>query len=213
MELLITTIIVVMHHLTMPQGPACQQGSPPNPNDSSNSYSIVSWHRQPQGANLANLVNPPSNPVTPPANHANLSATSLANPANLPANPGNPIANIPANQANDLARALTMLASSIQVPHLAAPQCTKIHKPDLFDGSNPKKLQPFLVQLELNFCDQPNAFQLDMYKVNYMLSFLKGTALNYLLMYLMKQWIEDLGKFKNLVEWLQHLSITNTILQ
>ena len=46
-------------------------------------------------------------------------------------------------------------------------------------ASDPKKLQPFLAQLELNFHNQPNMFQLDIYKVNYMLSFLKGTALNY----------------------------------
>ena len=72
-----------------------------------------------------------------------------------------------------------MLTSLIQAPHPAAPQCTKICEPDPFNCSNPKKLQPFLVQLELNFCDQPNVFQLDMYKVNYMLSFLKGTPLNY----------------------------------
>ena len=62
---------------------------------------------------------------------------------------------------------------------LAAPQCTKIREPNLFDGSDPKKLQPFLVQLELNFCNWPDVFQLNIYKVNYTLSFLKGIALNY----------------------------------
>ena len=57
------------------------------------------------------------------------------------------------SQANDLARALTMLAGSIQAPCPATPHCTKIREPDLFDGSDPKKLQSFLVQLELNFRD------------------------------------------------------------
>ena len=125
------------------------------------------------------LQNPPSNLVTPPANPASLPGTPQALPGNLPANPGSPLANIPANQANNLTQALTMLASSIQAPCLVAPQHTKIREPDPFDGSDPKKLQPFLVQLELNFCDHFDMFQLDTYKVNYMLSFLKGTALNY----------------------------------
>ena len=78
-----------------------------------------------------------------------------------------------------------MLIGSIQAPCLAAPQHTKIYKPNSFNSSNPKKLQPFLVQLELNFHDQPDGFQLNMYKVNYRLSFLKGTAFNYFKMSLM----------------------------
>ena len=72
-----------------------------------------------------------------------------------------------------------MLAGSIQASRPAAPQHTKIREPDPFNGSDPKKLQPFLVQLELNFRNRSDMFQLDMYKVNYMLSFLKGTALDY----------------------------------
>ena len=86
---------------------------------------------------------------------------------------------LPIYQANDLARALTLLAGSIQALRPVAPQCTKIREPDPFDGSDPKKLQPVLVQLELNFRNRPNTFQLDSYKVNYTLSFLKGTALDY----------------------------------
>ena len=78
-----------------------------------------------------------------------------------------------------------MLTSSMQALRLAAPQHTKICEPDLFDGSDPKKLQPFLVQLELNFCNQPNVFQLDRYKVNYKLSFLKGKVLDYFKLSLM----------------------------
>ena len=152
--------------------PGRQQGNPPDTNNSDSS-SDDSQRGRPQGANLRNVVNPLSNPSSP-------LGTPPANLANLPINPGTPPANILANQANNLlARALTLLAGSIQAPHPAAPQCTKIREPDPFDGSDPKKLQPFLVQLELNFRDQPDAFQLDSYKVNYTLSFLKGTALDY----------------------------------
>ena len=139
--------------------PGCQQGSPPDRNNSSDSSSNTSQQGKPYSANLAHLanlaypVNPLSNLATPPANPASLPGMPPAIPANLLANPGNPPANIPANQANDLAQALTMLIGSIQAPHPATPQCTKIQEPDLFDGSDPKKLQSFLVQLELNFRD------------------------------------------------------------
>ena len=96
--------------------PSCQQGSPPNPNNTSNSSLNASWQGQPYSANLekpAYLVNPPSNPAAPPANPASLPGTPPTIPANLLANPDNSPANIPANQANDLAQALTMLAGSI----------------------------------------------------------------------------------------------------
>ena len=151
--------------------PGRQQGNPPDPNNSDSSSDDSCWG-QPQGANLRNPVNLPPNPSSP-------LGTPPANLANLLNNPGTAPANIPANQANDLAWALTLLAGSIKAPCPAAPQCTKIWEPHLFNGSDPKKLQPFLVQLELNFRDQPDAFQLDSYKVNYTLFFLKGTALNY----------------------------------
>ena len=36
--------------------PGCQQGSPPDPNNTSNSSSSASWQGQPHGTNLENLV-------------------------------------------------------------------------------------------------------------------------------------------------------------
>ncbi|KAG6326117.1 hypothetical protein ID866_12972, partial [Astraeus odoratus] len=54
---------------------------------------------------------------------------------------------------------------------------TKVHEPDTFDGTDPKKLCEFLVQCELNFHDRPQAFCLDSRKVSFALSFLKGIAL------------------------------------
>ncbi|KIO14676.1 hypothetical protein M404DRAFT_17535 [Pisolithus tinctorius Marx 270] len=35
---------------------------------------------------------------------------------------------------------------------------TKLHKPDTFDGTDPKKLRAFLIQCKLNFWDRPQAF-------------------------------------------------------
>ncbi|KAG6326960.1 hypothetical protein ID866_12129 [Astraeus odoratus] len=54
---------------------------------------------------------------------------------------------------------------------------TKVCEPDTFDGTDPKKLREFLVQCELNFHDRPQAFRLDLWKVGFALSFLKGIAL------------------------------------
>ncbi|KAG6327384.1 hypothetical protein ID866_11705 [Astraeus odoratus] len=44
---------------------------------------------------------------------------------------------------------------------------------------DPKKLCKFLVQCELNFYDRPQAFHLDMWKVGFAFSFLKGIALTW----------------------------------
>ena len=57
--------------------------------------------------------------------------------------------------------------------------CTKVCKPDTFDGSNPCKLCTFLVQCELNFQDRPKAFQTDHTKVIFVQSYLKGIALEW----------------------------------
>ena len=60
----------------------------------------------------------------------------------------------------------------------------KVWDPDLFNGSNPKKLRGFLLECKLNFWAQPKAFQSDNAKVNYAMSFLKGMALNYFELFL-----------------------------
>ncbi|KAG6326364.1 hypothetical protein ID866_12725, partial [Astraeus odoratus] len=60
------------------------------------------------------------------------------------------------------------LSGSHQIP---------FHEPNTFDGMDPKKLHEFLVQCELNFCNRPQAFCLDSWKVSFALSFLKGIAL------------------------------------
>ncbi|KAG6326542.1 hypothetical protein ID866_12547, partial [Astraeus odoratus] len=54
---------------------------------------------------------------------------------------------------------------------------TKVREPDTFDSTDPKKLREFLIQCELNFHDRPQAFRLDLQKVGFALSFLKGIAL------------------------------------
>ena len=56
----------------------------------------------------------------------------------------------------------------------------KIRDPNIFDGSDLKKLRGFLLQCKLNFWSKPKHFCTEQLKVNYSLSFLKGTTLDYL---------------------------------
>ena len=51
--------------------------------------------------------------------------------------------------------------------------------PDPFDGSEPRKLRTFLLQLQLVFNDRQKTFQADHVRVNYALSYLKGPALEW----------------------------------
>ncbi|KAG6327660.1 hypothetical protein ID866_11429 [Astraeus odoratus] len=64
-------------------------------------------------------------------------------------------------------------------PEDSGAACTKVHEPNTFDGTDPKKLHEFLIQCELNFHDRPQAFCSDMQKVGFALSFLKGIALTW----------------------------------
>ncbi|KIN98931.1 hypothetical protein M404DRAFT_30898 [Pisolithus tinctorius Marx 270] len=56
---------------------------------------------------------------------------------------------------------------------------TKLHEPDTFDGTDPKKLHTFFIQCELNFQDCPWAFRTDCAKVIFTQSYLKGMALEW----------------------------------
>ena len=58
------------------------------------------------------------------------------------------------------------------------PSRVKIREPDPFDGSDPEKLCTFLLQCKLNFRDCKDLFQDETTKVNYVLSYLKGSALD-----------------------------------
>src|SRR5882724_5631044 len=54
----------------------------------------------------------------------------------------------------------------------------KLWEPDPFYGSDSHKLHTFILQCKLNFQDHKDLFKDDTDKVNYILSFLKGTALD-----------------------------------
>ena len=81
-------------------------------------------------------------------------------------------------QPANLATAITLLSKSLSSPKKSA-AWTKVHELDVFDGSDTRKLQPFLVHCTLNFCNHPDAFTSDSDKVTFALSYLKGTVLDW----------------------------------
>ena len=77
-----------------------------------------------------------------------------------------------------LAQAMRKLVDFVTHDKQETPS-VKVQDPDPFDGSNPKKLQGFLLKCKLNFWAWLKAFQTENTKVNYAMSLLKGAALNY----------------------------------
>ena len=98
----------------------------------------------------------------------------------------------------DLAAALTLLAQSLSTWKKNSKR-TKVWEPDIFDGLDTCKLQPFLVQCTLNFRNHPDAFSTDGAKVTFALSYLKGTALDWfkpsLTSGLNPAWLDDYSNF------------------
>ena len=89
-----------------------------------------------------------------------------------------PQVNFDKAQPTDLAAAITLLTQTLSSPKKST-TWTKVCEPDVFDGSDTCKLQPFLVQCTLNFRNRPDAFASDSDKVTFALSYLKGTVLDW----------------------------------
>ena len=75
-----------------------------------------------------------------------------------------------------LSKALTCLASDSDHNSFSKP---KVHIPDLFDGSDPALLRPFLVQCKLNFQAYPHYFCSHRSKVTFAQSYLQGSTLEW----------------------------------
>ena len=80
---------------------------------------------------------------------------------------------------SNLAGAINALARNAQRNSESSSSRTRVHEPDTFDGTDPKKLHAFLVQCELNFQDRRRAFNADRAKVTFAQSYLKGMALEW----------------------------------
>ena len=72
-----------------------------------------------------------------------------------------------------LAQAFNRLADGL-LNTKRTPTFARVWEPDPFDGSDTRKLQPFLTQCFLNFRDRPDTFTNDSAKVTYTLSISKA---------------------------------------
>jgi len=80
---------------------------------------------------------------------------------------------------HNLAVAVNRLSRSSCRTNDSSSSRAKVREPDTFDGTDPKKLQTFLVQCELCFQDRAKAFRLDRAKVTFTQSYLKGMTLEW----------------------------------
>ena len=80
---------------------------------------------------------------------------------------------------HNLAVAVNRLSHSSCRTNNSSSSCAKVREPDTFNGTDPKKLQTFLVQCELCFQDRAKAFHLDRAKVTFAQSYLKGMTLEW----------------------------------
>src|ERR1700723_858217 len=79
------------------------------------------------------------------------------------------------NTGNNLATAISALARNVRTQGDSSR--AKVRELNPFDGTDPTKLRTFLVQLQLSFSDRPRSFGQDDRKVNFAISYLKGSAL------------------------------------
>jgi hypothetical protein len=67
----------------------------------------------------------------------------------------------------------------------------KVCEPDPFDGSSPEKLQNFIISCHINFHARKNEFCKDTNKINFAISYLKGTALELYKPYILGKNLDD----------------------
>src|SRR3979490_1421731 len=114
-------------------------------------------------------VLPQAPPVQPPPPPGAPQAQPRAAPrARAPPGPTN-------NQ--DVLDAIIELGRTAQQHHQDG-QAAQIQEPDTFDGTDPKKLKGFIFLCNMNLHMRPNTFTNDRQKINYMIWFLKGSALD-----------------------------------
>ena len=77
---------------------------------------------------------------------------------------------------NQLAEALRQLSENLNRESAPKPHQSKARILDIFDGSDPYKLNHFLFQCQLFFCANPVQFPTDEEKINFMLTYLSSVA-------------------------------------
>jgi hypothetical protein len=103
--------------------------------------------------------------------------------------------------------ALKRLAENATGGNRPATLKAKLRDPDQFYDMDLKKLQGFLLQCKLNFRAKPESFRNDSAKVNYVLSFLKGTALDCFEPFLIDDPVNEPGWLTNFEYFAEELYI------
>jgi len=80
---------------------------------------------------------------------------------------------------HNLAVTVNCLSRSSRRTSNSSSSRAKVHEPDTFNGTDPKKLRTFLVQCELCFQDHAKAFHQDRARVTFAQSYLKGMTLEW----------------------------------
>jgi len=91
---------------------------------------------------------------------------------------------------NQLAEALRQLSENLNRGSVPKPHQSKAGIPDIFDGSDPHKLNHFLFQCRLFFHANPSQFSTDEEKINFALTYLSSVAQDWFEVALQQ---EDLG--------------------
>ena len=100
-------------------------------------------------------------------------------------NPANPedLTEAPLGNTSSLAEAIVLMTEELRRrdrdgPSRSSGAVNKVRKPDTFDGSDPRKLNNFILLCNLYFRNNPS-YILEEPKVTFALSYLSGTALEY----------------------------------
>lgn len=88
------------------------------------------------------------------------------------------------------------MAHALRDPNPKPRAKPKAKEPDTFDGSDPRKLTAFLLELRLYFRNYPEEYNEDDKKINFALSYLKSPAIDWF-----EPWLIDPDEFDEDPEW------------
>ena len=119
-------------------------------------------------------------------------------PAKVPV-PTTPVNESVEDKTPNLAEAISLMTEELKRRDNTKASKAKSKEPDTFDGSDPHKLNNFILLCNLYFCNNPS-YSDDGVKVTFALSYLRGTALEYFEPALMDsnevlEWMDDWSSF------------------
>ncbi|KAJ3560356.1 hypothetical protein NP233_g10891 [Leucocoprinus birnbaumii] len=103
------------------------------------------------------------------------------------------------NYEDRLATVLERFADTLDGRQQNQDRHNKARVPDVFDGSSPEKLETFITQCQLYFRSNPKSFTTDESRVNFAMTYLTGTALNWFEVCLQQE--EDGVMLTCVVDW------------